>query len=231
MQFITSLFGGSGNTILTMIFALGVVIVLILLAVWLLRMLFNVSGSAARGRNRRLSVIDTLALDQKRQLVIIRRDNVEHLILTGGPQDLVVETGIPVEEVVATPQTSRRPLPVVPSVRKLEPQPVPPTPTPAPARVPQTTPAPAVATAPIPQAEPGTVLAELQKAGYAGDRKTRVSLRHTGLLRGNKREEPSTGQNHDNSTGALTDSAKQEPSKDSESAALEHDPSNEANRG
>src|SRR5690606_36977216 len=28
---------------------------------------------------------------------IVRRDNVEHLILTGGPQDLLVETAIPVE--------------------------------------------------------------------------------------------------------------------------------------
>lgn len=229
MQFITSLFGGSGNTILTMIFALGAVIVLILLAVWLLRMLFNVSGSAARGRNRRLSVVDTLALDQKRQLVIIRRDNVEHLILTGGPQDLVIETGIPVEEVVAAPQVGRRPLPVIPSARKVEPQPVAPVPAPVPQAAPA--PTPSAPASPPPQAAPGTVLAELQKAGYSGDRKTRVSLRHTGLLRGNKREEPSTGQNHDNSTGALTDSAKQEPSKDSESAALEHDPSNEANRG
>ena len=30
--------------------------------------------------------------------MIIRRDNVEHLIMTGGPQDLVIETGIAVAE-------------------------------------------------------------------------------------------------------------------------------------
>jgi flagellar protein FliO/FliZ len=50
-------------------------------------------------------------VDQKRQLLIVRRDNVEHLILTGGPQDVVVETGIPVEKPVAP---VRRPVPAPP---------------------------------------------------------------------------------------------------------------------
>lgn len=235
MQFITSLFGGSGNTILTMLLALGVVIVLILLAVWLLRVVFNVSGTAVRGRNRRLAVIDTLALDQKRQLVIIRRDDVEHLILTGGPQDVVIETGIPVDETAQT-QNGRRPVPQVPVARKADPQPtapVAPTPIPAPVPAPQpvAAPAPAPEPAPIPTAAPGTVLEQLQKAGYSGDRKTRVSLRHTGLLRGNNRKDASSGQNPDNSGSSAGDSVKQDASKDSESAALEHDPSNEANRG
>lgn len=112
MQFITSLFGGSGNTIVTAVFALGIVIVLIILGVWLLKMVFNASTNVARGRNRRLSVVDSMQLDPKRQLLIVRRDNVEHLILTGGPQDVVVETGIAVEDVPAS-QPSRRPVPMV----------------------------------------------------------------------------------------------------------------------
>ena len=53
MSFITSLFGGEGNSFLTAIFALGVVIVAILLVLWLLKLLFNASGNVARGRNRR----------------------------------------------------------------------------------------------------------------------------------------------------------------------------------
>jgi len=110
VQFLTSLFGGSGNTVLTAFFALGIVLVLIVLAVWLLKLVFNASGNVSRGRNRRLSVVDTLSLDPRRQLIIVRRDNVEHLILTGGAQDLVVETGIPVQEVPQT-QPVRRPLP------------------------------------------------------------------------------------------------------------------------
>ena len=110
MQFITSLFGGSGNTLLTAAFALGVVLVLIVLGVWLLKLIFAASSNVGRGRNRRLSVVDSLALDPKRQLLIIRRDNVEHLILTGGSQDVVVESGIPVHEQQSA-QPPRRPLP------------------------------------------------------------------------------------------------------------------------
>ena len=63
MQFITSLFGGTENSILTVVFALGIVLVLIVLAVWLLKLLFSASGNVARGRNRRLSVSDSLAVD------------------------------------------------------------------------------------------------------------------------------------------------------------------------
>ena len=87
MQFITSLFGGSGNTYMTALFALGAVIVLIVLGVWLLKLVFRVSSNGVRGRNRRLAIVDSLVVDQKRQLLIVRRDNVEHLILTGGSQD------------------------------------------------------------------------------------------------------------------------------------------------
>jgi flagellar protein FliO/FliZ len=127
LQFLTGLFGDTGS-ILTAVFALGVVLVLIVLGVWLLKFVFNVSGNAARGRNRRLSVVDTLALDQKRQLVIIRRDDTEHLILTGGPQDVVIETGIPVVEVPA-PQPVRRP-PMVGARRQAPPAPAAPAPQP-----------------------------------------------------------------------------------------------------
>lgn len=108
MQFLTSLFGDTENTALTAILALGIVLVLIVLGVWSLKVFFKASSNIGRGRNRRLSVIDSVAIDPKRQLLIVRRDNVEHLILTGGPQDLIVETGIPVE---APPPRLRPPAP------------------------------------------------------------------------------------------------------------------------
>jgi hypothetical protein len=47
-----------------------------------------------RGRQPRLAVIETTSIDGRRQLWLIRRDNVEHLIMTGGPTDLVVEPSI-----------------------------------------------------------------------------------------------------------------------------------------
>lgn len=184
MQFITSLIGGSGNSWLTALFALGIVIVLIVLGVWLLKLVFNASSSVGRGRNRRLGVVDTLALDPKRQLLIIRRDNVEHLILTGGPADVVIETGIVVEEAPAA-QPARRPIPTV-AARK---------PAPATAQKPAapavTAPVAAVAPpvvvptpAPAPEpALPGSALEKLRAQGLPTNKRTHLSLRHTGLLR------------------------------------------------
>jgi flagellar protein FliO/FliZ len=42
----------------------------------------------------RLGVLEQASVDSKRKLVLIRRDDVEHLIMTGGPVDVVIETGI-----------------------------------------------------------------------------------------------------------------------------------------
>lgn len=43
---------------------------------------------------KRLDVVDHANIDGRRRLVLVRRDNVEHLLLTGGPVDVVIETGI-----------------------------------------------------------------------------------------------------------------------------------------
>jgi flagellar protein FliO/FliZ len=45
-------------------------------------------------RSRRLAFVERAALEGGRKLLLVRRDGVEHLILVGGPIDLVVETGI-----------------------------------------------------------------------------------------------------------------------------------------
>lgn len=47
-----------------------------------------------RGRQARLAVIDAAAVDARRRLVLIKRDNVEHLLMIGGPTDIVVESNI-----------------------------------------------------------------------------------------------------------------------------------------
>lgn len=209
MQFITGLFGGSGNTILTMIFALGIVLVLILLAAWLLRLVSNVSGNVARGRNRRLAVIDTLSVDQKRQLLIIRRDDVEHLVLIGGPQDLVVETGIPVPAEAPQSAPARRSLPTL-GARK---------PAPATARP----------TEPAVEAEPES--ATPPAPAVAAQKPTR-SLRHTGLLRPVTTQDPTViGHNPDISAVPAADSAKEDGNHEaSEGDALEHETGTPANR-
>jgi hypothetical protein len=43
----------------------------------------------------RLGVLEQANVDNRRKLVLIRRDDVEHLIMTVGPVDVVIETGIP----------------------------------------------------------------------------------------------------------------------------------------
>lgn len=43
---------------------------------------------------KRLDVVDQASVDGRRRLVLVRRDQVEHLIMTGGPVDVVIETNI-----------------------------------------------------------------------------------------------------------------------------------------
>ncbi|MBP2147658.1 flagellar biosynthetic protein FliO [Xanthobacter flavus] len=53
------------------------------------------TGGDRRGRpGPRLSVLDSISVDQRRRLVLIRRDEVEHLLLIGGNSDLVIEQNI-----------------------------------------------------------------------------------------------------------------------------------------
>ena len=54
----------------------------------------RIGSAAARGRQPRLGVVDHASVDSRRRLLIIRRDNVEHLVMVGGPTDVVVETNI-----------------------------------------------------------------------------------------------------------------------------------------
>jgi flagellar biogenesis protein FliO len=81
---------------LTFIFAFVVVLGLIGLAAWLVRRFAGnrLGANTQRGRMPRLAVIDAAAVDGRRRLVLVRRDNVEHLLMIGGPTDIVVEPNI-----------------------------------------------------------------------------------------------------------------------------------------
>ncbi len=79
------------------------------------------NGDTARlfaPRSRRLAFVERTALEGGRKLLLVRRDDVEHLILIGGPIDLVVEFGIRPEAVVSSfvKDVSSGPTPVAPSV-------------------------------------------------------------------------------------------------------------------
>lgn len=49
----------------------------------------------AGGGERRLAVVEVRPLDAKRKLVLLRRDDREHLVLLGGGSDLLIEADIP----------------------------------------------------------------------------------------------------------------------------------------
>jgi hypothetical protein len=88
---------GEGQYGLRFLFAFIVVLGLIGLTAWLVRRFgaTHLGGAtAARGRQPRLAVIDAAAVDGRRRLVLIRRDNVEHLLMIGGPTDVVIEPNI-----------------------------------------------------------------------------------------------------------------------------------------
>src|SRR6185436_10765951 len=90
-----SLFGVDLPTPVNFVIAFVVVLLLIAGATWLVRRFGATRVDAgARSRQPRLAVIDAAAVDARRRLVIIRRDNVEHLLMIGGPTDVVVETNI-----------------------------------------------------------------------------------------------------------------------------------------
>jgi len=92
----TNLFGSELPLAARFLIAFVVVLALIGLTAWLVRRFgaSRLGGSSARGRQPRLAVIDAATVDGRRRLVLIRRDNVEHLLMIGGPTDVVIEPNI-----------------------------------------------------------------------------------------------------------------------------------------
>ncbi len=62
------------------------------LAILLKRLGFSGAVQVKTGK-KRLKLIETLPLDARRKLAIVERDNVQHLILLGGNDETVIETG------------------------------------------------------------------------------------------------------------------------------------------
>ena len=58
------------------------------------RLMMPGSDRGRGSRQPRLGIVDVYDLDRQRQLLLLRRDNVEHLLLIGGPNDVVIETNI-----------------------------------------------------------------------------------------------------------------------------------------
>ena len=91
-----SIVGTEGSLLVRFVVAFVIVLALIGITFWLIRRFggARVGSAAQRGRAPRLAVIDAAAVDGRRRLVLVRRDNVEHLLMIGGPGDIVVEQNI-----------------------------------------------------------------------------------------------------------------------------------------
>ena len=118
---------------------LGLIAVIALVAIvfWVARRMsrgLNFSDGAQRGKRSRLGVIDAYDIDRKRRLILLRRDNVEHLVMIGGPNDLLIEPTIrrgvaqvargqaaaqPATALPAVTQAREAPQPARPAVRSL----------------------------------------------------------------------------------------------------------------
>jgi flagellar protein FliO/FliZ len=81
---------------LTFLFLFVGLVALVGAAAWLVKRFAGnrLGANTNRGRMPRLAVIDAAAVDGRRRLVLVRRDNIEHLLMIGGPTDIVVEPNI-----------------------------------------------------------------------------------------------------------------------------------------
>jgi len=118
-----TLFGAEMPLTVRFFLAFLIVLGLIGAAAWAVRRFGSgrYGGAGQRGRQPRLAVIDHTSVDARRRLILIRRDNVEHLLLIGGPTDVVVEPNI----VRAMPASREAPAARAPAVAELLPRALP----------------------------------------------------------------------------------------------------------
>ncbi len=105
------LFGAEMPLAVRFFLAFLIVLGLIGAAAWAVRQFGSARlGGAVRGRQPRLAVIEYATVDARRRLLLVRRDNIEHLVMIGGPTDVVVESNI----VRAVPASREAAIPRVP---------------------------------------------------------------------------------------------------------------------
>jgi flagellar biogenesis protein FliO len=72
-----------------------VIAMIALIAIIILILVYKLFNQRVRGRKgQRLGITEFHEIDKTRRIVLVRRDDVEHLILIGGNQDVVIESNI-----------------------------------------------------------------------------------------------------------------------------------------
>lgn len=88
-----------GTTIMQFIFALGFVIALLAVFAYgakRLGFIAKVTINSDKRQAKRLNIVEIMPVDAKRRLILIRRDNKEHLVMLGTERDLLIEQNIDV---------------------------------------------------------------------------------------------------------------------------------------
>ena len=94
--------------------ACGIAALIVLALLYRLAFAHRLRVPGGRTRQPRLGLVDAFSLDGQRQLVLVRRDNVEHLVMIGGPNDVLVKSQINRAAVPTRETTQASPL-LVPS--------------------------------------------------------------------------------------------------------------------
>lgn len=110
---LTPLIGAEWAALLATIIWIAIVIIALVIA-WKLYLAFSggINLLGGRARDLRLAIIDAAPIDQKRRIVLVRRDGIEHLIMIGGPNDLVIEQGIASPSTAGQQPAAAKPQPV-----------------------------------------------------------------------------------------------------------------------
>ncbi|HXV30172.1 MAG TPA: flagellar biosynthetic protein FliO [Sinorhizobium sp.] len=100
--------GDNGSRFIIAAGAVAIGILCLVAVLWVMRNRAS-SPFVRGGKNRqpRLAVLDAAAVDTRRRLVLVRRDDVEHLIMIGGPTDIVIESRIVPDGVTAASDSAR----------------------------------------------------------------------------------------------------------------------------
>jgi len=66
-------------------------------------------GPIVKGRGKRLTIVETMPLDPKRRVILIRRDDKEHLLLLGNTGEQVIESDLEAADIPAAENHSSKP--------------------------------------------------------------------------------------------------------------------------
>lgn len=100
--------GAYGGRLLVAVVGVAIGLACLVGVLWVVRGRSGPSPFVRGGKNRqpRLQVLDAAAVDTRRRLVLVRRDDTEHLIMIGGPTDIVIESGISANRPVSPPEAA-----------------------------------------------------------------------------------------------------------------------------